>query len=447
MTSTLVLDLGAHTIKAGTAGVHDQPLAIPNLIAKHKKDKRVFVGSELSEATNKSNLGFMLPFHKGFLTDPGTELRILTSLFSDDVLHVNPSETTLYSTFPMFSPEVLRIAWSEVVFEELDFAGFSRGVAANGVNQQAKKVHAQASYGMSPYSVVVDIGHSRTSIIPYQNHTQLIPEAVRVIPLGGKALTSQLKELISYRSWNVMEETLMINDVKENACYVSANFHLDMDATSGRKHKRHAAGSLLTGDVWSDTLVGLKREYVMPDYVGVKQGYLRPTSPPIPEGTPFHPGLFQGNVEIPVTPEVDQGVGEQQLLRLGNERFSVPELLFNPSDIGMNHAGLAEAIVQAVEATPTHPDLRGMYYSHIVVTGGSSKFPGLIPRLQSELRSMVPDEAPVSIIAPTDPITAAWSGCAEFAKSAQFKDSVITREEYLESGNHIVDLKASKYFS
>ena len=42
----------------------------------------------------------------------------------------------------------------------------------------------------------------------------------------------------------------------------------------------------------------------------------------------------------------DQG---PQVLRLDVERFTVPELLLRPSDIGVNQAGLAECIVQSIK--------------------------------------------------------------------------------------------------
>ena len=46
-------------------------------------------------------------------------------------------------------------------------------------------------------------------------------------------------------------------------------------------------------------------------------------------------------------------------LKLTNERFLVPEMLFHPADLGMNQAGLAECIVRAVNFCHPHlhPDL------------------------------------------------------------------------------------------
>lgn len=42
----------------------------------------------------------------------------------------------------------------------------------------------------------------------------------------------------------------------------------------------------------------------------------------------------------------------EQILRLANERFAVPEMLFHPSDIGIQEMGIPEAIVHSVESLP-----------------------------------------------------------------------------------------------
>lgn len=42
----------------------------------------------------------------------------------------------------------------------------------------------------------------------------------------------------------------------------------------------------------------------------------------------------------------------EQILRLANERFAVPEILFNPSDIGIQEMGIPEAIVYSIQNLP-----------------------------------------------------------------------------------------------
>jgi actin-related protein 6 len=43
---------------------------------------------------------------------------------------------------------------------------------------------------------------------------QLVTATVRRVNLGGKALTNYLKELVSYRQWNMMDEYVLMDDVK-----------------------------------------------------------------------------------------------------------------------------------------------------------------------------------------------------------------------------------------
>ena len=50
------------------------------------------------------------------------------------------------------------------------------------------------------------------------------------IDVGGKLMTNHLKELVSFRQWNMMEETYIVNDVKEKCCYVSTQFAADLEA-------------------------------------------------------------------------------------------------------------------------------------------------------------------------------------------------------------------------
>lgn len=48
------------------------------------------------------------------------------------------------------------------------------------------------------------------------------------IDVGGKLLTNNLKEVLSYRHYNLMEETLIVNMIKEHCCYVSQSFSEDL---------------------------------------------------------------------------------------------------------------------------------------------------------------------------------------------------------------------------
>lgn len=75
---------------------------------------------------------------------------------------------------------------------------------------------------------MVDTGYSFTNIVPYIKGKKF-KEGIRRIDVGGKVLTNHLKEILSYRQLNVMDETYVINQVKEDSCFVSQDFLGDME--------------------------------------------------------------------------------------------------------------------------------------------------------------------------------------------------------------------------
>lgn len=85
-----------------------------------------------------------------------------------------------------------------------------------------------------------------------------------------------------------MDETHLINTIKEKCSYISQDFASDLEKS---KHARY-------GEI----------KYVLPDYSHSQEGYI----------------LGEG----------DAVKEDQQILVLGNERFTIPEVLFTPSDVG-----------------------------------------------------------------------------------------------------------------
>jgi actin-related protein 6 len=119
---------------------------------------------------------------------------------------------------------------------------------------------------------------------------------------------------------------------------------------------------------------------------------------------------------------------------LGNERFAVPELLFNPSDIGIQEAGLPGAIMESLSGLPEA--LKVGLLANVVVVGGNSLIPGFIDRLLMELRALVPAEYSLNIVRADDPIKHTWLGGAHFASQPELlKEVLVTKAEYDEKGS------------
>ena len=68
--------------------------------------------------------------------------------------------------------------------------------------------------------MIVDAGFSFTHVVPFFDGRPLLA-AVKRINIGGKALTNYLKEQVSYRSLNMMDETYLMEYIKDQTCFVS----------------------------------------------------------------------------------------------------------------------------------------------------------------------------------------------------------------------------------
>jgi actin-related protein 2 len=73
-------------------------------------------------------------------------------------------------------------------------------------------------------------------------------------------------------------------------------------------------------------------------------------------------------------------------IRIGQERFEAPEVLFNPALIDRESAGLSHILFDAIQAADV--DLRPELYKHIVLSGGTTMYPGLPTRLEKDMRTL-----------------------------------------------------------
>lgn len=345
---------------------------------------------------------------------------------------------------------------------------------------------------------VVDSGYSFTHIVPTHQSGNAIVSAIRRLDIGGKVLTNLLKEYVTYRQWNMMDEYHIVNDVKEQLCFVSDQF--DVEMTKARNVRK--------GMRWFD------REYLLPDFVNTFRGSVRLPEPlqrkreleemeqmkldmergdtererrelaeearelqkeasNAVEGTDKNgdestvlretngsKAIKADNVkcknhvkkknrstrkECSSNADVTEEDGdiimddsdtdsedetdqqrlhrlkamrdaerkrraqeslERQALAMSVERFAIPEVLFRPSDIGLDCGGVAEAIVESISACPS--TVRAAMYHNILLVGGDAKIPGFHARVETELRKLAPTNYEVRVYLPDDPVSYAW---------------------------------------
>jgi len=73
-----------------------------------------------------------------------------------------------------------------------------------------------------------------------------------------------------------------------------------------------------------------------------------------------------------------------KIIKVGRERFEAPECLFNPSLVDSEKSGMADMVFEMIQEADI--DTRSEYYKHIVLSGGSSMYPGLSTRLEKDIR-------------------------------------------------------------
>lgn len=333
---------------------------IPNCIMKAKSERRrPFIGDQINDCRDASGLYYILAFQRGYLVNWDVQKTLWDHMFSSAA--TNFSEP-LIITEPQLNFTSVQEAITEIFFEEYECKWLFRTTAAD---LSAYNLLSRSGPPASQLRCVcvVDMGYSFTHVVPFVDGRR-VRKAIRRIDVGGKLMTNHLKELISYRQLNVMDESYVVNQAKEDMCYVSQNFSDDM-----RKAKSRNAGNTVV------------RDYVLPDFTTVRRGYAM---------NPF---------EQNGTPKADIAAdANQQSLRLGNERFVIPELLFHPSDVGVRQMGVGEAIVHAILACV--PEAAAHLFANVLVVGGCACFPGMKERLEQELRSLAPDDIMVRVTLP-----------------------------------------------
>jgi len=74
------------------------------------------------------------------------------------------------------------------------------------------------------------------------------------------------------------------------------------------------------------------------------------------------------------------------VIKVGSERFEAPEALFQPHLVDVEAVGVAEQLYNTIQAADI--DIRSEFYKHIVLSGGSTMYPGLPSRLEKEIKQL-----------------------------------------------------------
>merc|ERR1711903_270199 len=120
------------------------------------------------------------------------------------------------------------------------------------------------------------------------------------------------------------------------------------------------------------------------------------------------------------TLEKEYELPDGNMVVVGTERFRCPEVLFNPALVGMEQEGIHVATFQSIMKTDV--DIRKDLYQNIVLSGGTTMFPGIQERLQKEIAALAPSRK-----------NSVWIGGSILASLTTFQQMWISKSEYDES--------------
>ncbi|KAH9007086.1 actin-like protein Arp4p [Lactarius hatsudake] len=421
--SALVLDIGSSTLRAGYAGDDTPKAIIPTSYgfvpvtrdadvsmteagaetepAPPREESKLYIGQQHGPSVWREDMQIGNPMSEGLITD----FKPVSSLIRHalkDVLRCKPEDHPILVTEPAWNTPANRERMAEIMFEEFQVPAFY--IANTGV------LNAFAAGKGS--ALVIDIGHSTTSVTP----------VVDGFVLRKGLVHSALPQLVHAHA----KHTLI---------------------TASHNHPPI--------QLFSHQLIANKTPVepgTMPRFT-VREDRFSKTTPSL--------ASYYENREVEewiqsVAGVLDQGWNDQAAAQrparhyefptgfntyFGPERFQVGELFFAHSrDLVASNPHLPRTIPALISQalTACDPDMRQVLMGNVVLAGGGSLLAGFGERLSNELVRNFPH---VKIHAPGNPTErkyGGWLGGSILASLGTFHQLWISKEEWQEHGKPIV---------
>jgi len=130
-----------------------------------------------------------------------------------------------------------------------------------------------------------------------------------------------------------------------------------------------------------------------------------------------------------------------EVITINSSRFRCPEAIFDPSLVGLEDTGIHKRVVDSIMNCDI--DIRKNLYFNLLLSGGSTMFPGISTRMEMEVASLAPTGVKVRVTAPPERKYSVWIGGSILASLATFSKMWITRADYNEHGAGIVHRKCN----
>jgi len=261
----------------------------------------------------------------------------------------------------------------------------------------------------------IDSGAGSTRVTPvYDGHA--FDFAVQSSPFSGSMLTDYMMKILTERGYafSTTAEREIVRDIKEKLCYVALDFRDEMNIANEPSFS--------------------EKSYDISECSSLSIGNERFRCPE---------KLFEPYEETVTTTEkarqrVDKLFSDKSGLfsRIPKELNSTISKYLLEEDILRYYAGIPEMVWDAIGKCPV--DIRKDLYGAVILSGGSTMFPGIADRLQQELVNLAPSTMKIKIVVPPERKYSVWIGASILSSISTFTSLWITKEEYEEAGPTVI---------
>ncbi|XP_008589321.1 PREDICTED: actin-related protein T1-like [Galeopterus variegatus] len=138
----------------------------------------------------------------------------------------------------------------------------------------------------------------------------------------------------------------------------------------------------------------------------------------------------------PVEIQMEYRLPDRNVIQIGAKPYQVPEDLFLPDQLGIHNLGLSKMVFSSIMKCDR--DIQKKLFAQIVLSGGTTLFPGLEEGLMREVEQLAFKGTPIKITASPDRCFSAWIGASVMTSVSIFKQMWVTSEDFKEFGASVV---------
>jgi len=385
----VVIDNGTYTMKGGYSTCDTPQCRIPSLVGRgrHKGAmsslglKETYVGSAAQSL--RGILTISHPIRQGAVQS-WDDLEAIWSHILETELKTEAGTQPIIMTQSPLATKQEEDTMAEILVEKLGVPAFFIA------NKSVMSLYG----GGNMTGIAVDSGHDMTYIVPsYQGNP--VEDGSLVLKLGGRHVTDQLMHQLVNGKYSLPDDNFML----------------------WRKKKK------------TNFTVSSKKEIIREmkeQYCSVTTNYFEDCA-----NTAYH----EESVRLP----------DGNMIVMGKESFTAPEILFQPQLASKKTIGIPELVYSCLMKCDS--SVRAELLANITLSGGNTRFPGMEKRLYQELQALLPvrslkDAVKVRALPHRDLL--GWVGAARLSNLSSFQRFWLTPADFREEGSNAT-LRSSRF--